>query len=578
MKILGLGERLVRSGVITPEQLQIVLAEQKRFDRRFGDLALELGFATPEQVAIVVAEMSGVRYEQLAGRTPDPALAQLVPEQVARRHHLVPLARNDSSLVVVMANPLDVQAVDRLRAQTGLDIEVAVSSDKQISDAQDALYIDDQGAVRLDQAIDLARKAVDGEKDRGERELAPIIELVEGLLIEGFRRRATDVHLEPEERVVRVRYRVDGVLLPGPTLPMDLKSTVTARMKILSDLDISESRLPQDGRIRMTLGRRVYDLRVSTIPTVHGENIVLRVLDKSNVIKGLEAIGMSARDLEMFTTLIATQAGMILVTGPTGSGKTTTLYSALASLDASRTKIATLEDPVEYELPMVRQSQVNEKAGFGFAEGLRALLRQDPDTIFVGEMRDAETSGIAVRAAMTGHLVMSTLHTTSALGTLPRLVQMGIPPDLLLTSIRGLMAQRLVRLVCVSCTEEHEPDPALVHRLGLSDLSGATFRRGAGCPQCSGTGYRGRTGLYEVVRMTPELGDAFASGASATAMARIACRDGTRFLRDHGLEQAFAGITTLDEVLRATADAPASGREVDALDTADVLEGAAAHA
>ena len=365
--------------------------------------------------------------------------------------------------------------------------------------------------------------------------------------------------MEPEERLTRVRYRVDGVLLSGPSLPTALHTAVMARTKILAGLDIGESRLPQDGRIRLEIGRKKIDLRVSTIPTIRGENLVLRVLDKSNVVLGLDAIGMGEQDLENLRGLLSTQTGMILVTGPTGSGKTTTLYSALSSLDAVHNKVATLEDPVEYELPMIRQSQVNEKTGFGFSSGLRALLRQDPDIIFVGEMRDGETASIAVRAAMTGHLVMSTLHTTSALGTLPRLVQMGVPVELLTTSVRGLLAQRLVRVICESCIREHRPDPAVVRRLGL-DQAPPGLLSGQGCDACSGTGYRGRTGLYELVRMTPTLAQAFGAGRSMGELAAIAAADGTRFLRQHGLELAVAGRTTLEEVLRATADAPSPDR------------------
>ncbi len=559
MAILRFGERLVRAGVITPEQLETLLVEQRGSDLSIGQLAVRLGFATPEQIAEVLAEMTGLRYESLARRRPDPALAELVDETFARERLLVPIARDGDRLTIALANPLDVVAIDRVRERTGLEVEAVVSSDREIRLFLDELYGRGSGGDRLDDLVEAARRALLDRDEHGGRELGPVRELVEELLREAVRRRATDVHVEPEERGVRVRYRVDGVLVPAVTLPADLRATVTARLKILADLDISESRLPQDGRIRMELEGRTIDLRVSTIPCVHGENVVLRLLDKANVVKGLDRLGMPPGVLERFQALLATRTGMILVTGPTGSGKTTTLYSAIASLDAERSKIATLEDPVEYELPLVRQSQVHEKAGFTFAAGLRALLRQDPDVIFVGEMRDAETASIAVRAALTGHLVLSTLHTTSSLATLARLAQMGVPQDLVITSVRGILAQRLVRVVCDSCAEEDHPDPMVLRRLGLGpgDLDGATLRRGAGCARCNGTGFRGRTGLYELVVMSPRLADAFASGAPPGELAGIAAAEGTRFLRDDGLARAFAGITTLEEVLRATADAPA---------------------
>ncbi len=562
MAILRFGERLVRAGVITPEQLEALLAEQRGSDLSIGQLAVRLGFATPEQIAEVLAEMTGLRYESLARRHPDPALAGLVDEEFARQRQLVPVARDGNRLTVALANPLDVVAIDAVRELTGLEVEAIVSSDREIRAFQDELYGRPDGTDRFAELVEAARRALLDRDERGGRELGPVRELVEELLREAVRRRATDIHVEPEERGVRIRYRVDGMLVPAITLPSDLRATVTARLKILADLDISESRLPQDGRIRMDLEGRTIDLRVSTIPCVHGENVVLRLLDKANVVKGLDRLGMASVDLDRFRSLLATQAGMILVTGPTGSGKTTTLYSAIASLDAERFKIATLEDPVEYELPLVRQSQVHEKAGFTFAAGLRALLRQDPDIIFVGEMRDPETASIAVRAALTGHLVLSTLHTTSALSTLARLAQMGIPQDLVITSVRGILAQRLVRLVCEACAEDDDPDPMVLRRLGLAatDLAGATLRRGRGCARCNGTGFRGRTGLYELIVMTPDLADAFATGAAPGELARIAAAGGTRFLRDDGLEKARAGLTTLEEVLRATADAPARAR------------------
>lgn len=553
MAILRLGERLVRAGVLSEEQLEIALAQQKRDARPLGALVVSLGFGSAKDVSRVVAEMAGTEYVALEERVLDESLAEVVDEGMARERHLVPIERDGSRLTVALVNPLDIITVDKVREATRLDIHVVVSTDTEITEAQDKLY-GKVGHRNFDAEIEAALEAVQQGDMAGNRELRPVMSLVENILAEGVRRRATDIHIEPEEHSVRIRYRVDGTLVQGPSLPVELKNSVAARLKIVADLDISESRKPQDGRIRMEVSRRSIDLRMSTMPCVHGENIVLRILEKSNVVRGLESIGMPKDVLENFKALLATHSGMILVTGPTGSGKTTTLYSALTALDATRDKIATLEDPVEYELPMIRQSQIAEKAGFGFAGGLRALLRQDPDIIFVGEMRDLETAEIAVRAALTGHMVMSTLHTTSALGTLPRLMQMGLPVDLLCTSIRGLMAQRLVRVVCASCSEPDEVDPLTWRRLGRPLLEGANLRKGAGCASCSGTGMRGRIGIYELVRMTPAIAEALANHASVPELMRVAAREGTRFLREDGLAKAFAGITTLEEVLRATAD------------------------
>lgn len=547
-----IGDVLIEAGAVTPEQLRLALSEQKRCHKQLGELVVDLGFATHAQLSQALAVLANARYMPLATVEPDPSLGELIDLQFATQRRLVPIALDGRLLTIAVVNPLDIVAVDHVRERTGLDVEIVVATEQDIATVQGRLYRAEDTREALDQLIETSERAVTGEQDSNE--LAPVIRLVEALIEEAVRQRATDIHFEPEARVVRIRCRVDGVLLTLASLPLALRSAATARLKILAGLDISESRLPQDGRIQIPIGRRRFDMRVSTIPTVHGENVVLRVLDKTNLVKGLDALGMGEGELEALKQLLATQSGMVLVTGPTGSGKTTTLYSSLTTLDASRYKVATLEDPVEYELPLIRQCQVQEKIGFGFAEGLRSLLRQDPDVIFVGEMRDTETAGIAVRAALTGHLVLSTLHTTCSIGTLNRLVQMEIPKDLIATSLRGVLAQRLVRRVCSNCAEPAAPDPVLFRRLGLSPDATGNWRVGRGCERCSNTGYLGRTGVYELVRMTPRLSDAFAVGRPLGELTAIAAAEGTRFLRTHGMELAAAGTTTLEEVRRATAD------------------------
>jgi type II secretion system protein E len=383
-----------------------------------------------------------------------------------------------------------------------------------------------------------------------EAEQAPVVKLVNMILIQAVKDKASDIHIEPDEDKLRVRFRIDGILHEVSTPPKNLQGVVISRIKILSKMDIAESRKPQDGRMQLRMENKRLDVRVNSFPTIHGENIVMRLLDKSSVLLGLQDLGIAGKDFEELNKLIHLPYGIILVTGPTGSGKTTTLYSSLATINSMELNIITVEDPVEYELPLIRQTQVNPKAGLTFATGLRAILRQDPDVIMVGEIRDKETADIAVQASLTGHLVFSTLHTNDAPSALPRLIDMGVETFLLATSIYGILAQRLVRAICKDCKEPYQPTAELLKELGIKEK--AAFYKGKGCPACKGSGYAGRMGIYELLIMSEQLRKMVVARASTDEIRAEARKEGMRTLREDGLEKAKAGITTIEEVLRVT--------------------------
>ncbi|MBI5904072.1 MAG: type II/IV secretion system protein [Deltaproteobacteria bacterium] len=382
---------------------------------------------------------------------------------------------------------------------------------------------------------------------------APIIRLVDQIFLSAVQEAATDIHMEPEERIFRLRFRVDGKLRMGPSLPKMLQPAVTARVKILSAMNIAETRQPQDGKINFFVGKRKIDLRVSTLPTVHGENLVLRVLDKSKLVLGLESLGFDEKTLARLRKAIESRNGIVTVCGPTGSGKTTTLYSALSYINGLDRSIITLEDPVEYELPIIRQCQINVKAGLTFASGLRSILRHDPDVILVGEMRDSETVELAVRAALTGHLVFSTLHTNDAAGAIPRLINMGQEPFLVASSLRAIIGQALIRLNCPACREEYKPSPETIERAGLPQESiHGIFLRGKGCDQCGQTGFRGRVGVYELLEVTPEITRLVMKRANSQDLLEVATSEGMTTMREDGVAKAMRGLTTLEEVVQLT--------------------------
>lgn len=552
-----LGQRLIEAGLINETQLQAAMREQQRTRETLGTILIRLGFVDEEAVAAAIAAQARVKYVDLGQYSPQPEATQRVQENFARQKRLIPISFVGKALVVAMANPLDVLALDELRHLAKGPVEVVGAAESQVKKALDRAYGAGMGWKEVvEQSLQhVARKAGEalGESEVGQE--PPIIRLIDNLISRAVQDGATDIHVEPEEKVVRTRFRVDGILRHAPHLPKELQGAITARIKVMANLDIAENRLPQDGRISFNAGGRDVDLRVSTFPTTQGENVVLRILDRSKLVLGLEQLGFAPDQLTTFKRLLMHPNGIILASGPTGSGKTTTLYSGLTYLNSEEQNIMTIEDPVEYEIPGIRQSQVNVKAGLTFGAGLRSILRQDPDVIMVGEMRDEETVEIAIRAALTGHLVFSTLHTNDAAGAIPRLTDMGAAPFLVSSALILVVAQRLVRVICTNCKEEAPPDPVLIRRLGLQAKEGELkVFQGKGCDKCDQTGYRGRIGLYELLTVTPELTPLILERADAGTIRRAARAQGMRTMVEDGIRKAIRGLTTLEEVARESVD------------------------
>ncbi len=548
-----LGERLISMGIITPDQLELALKEQKRTGKYLGEVINSLGLATQEAVQTALAMQSGVNYVNLKDYLIDSEALRLVPESFARKHMLIPLSVEGDTLSVAMANVFDLPTIDELQQMTGYFIDVNAASETDIQYAIDQYY---GKAQTLEEVIQEAVRIAETEgapalgEDAG---AAPVIRLVDHLILDGIKQRATDIHIEPERQVVRTRYRIDGILQQGISLPKTLQSALAARIKIMAGINIAESRVPQDGRILFHVGKRTIDLRISTMPTIYGEDIVIRILDKENLILGLDKLGFSPEHIRTYKQLINRPHGIILVTGPTGSGKTTTLYSTLSHINSLERSIITLEDPVEYELTVIRQTQVNPKAGLTFATGLRSILRHDPDVIFIGEMRDSETADMAIRSALTGHLVLSTLHTNDAVGSVPRLLNMGVEPFLLASALIAVIAQRLVRVICPNCKTPYQPEERLLKRFKIPRDTGITFYHGEGCPSCKKTGYRGRIGIFEILNVTPSIESLIMERKDSMVIKKAALSEGFITMEEDGIRKAKEGVTTLEEVERVVA-------------------------
>ena len=545
------GQQLIRAGLISEDQLEFALAEQARGGDRLGVVMRRLNLVTEDAMTRVLAEAAGIEYINLRLQSIDPTIIESIPEQYARDKKLFPVSSDEGSITVAMADPLDVGAVDDVGRMTAQFVKVVSSSEFDILTTIDKYY----GAGRETEDIENLIKeatsqadAVGGDTREDLAMVAPVVKLIDSIIIDGVRKRATDIHFEPEKNMMRIRFRVDGVLHQGPYIPKKLERAVLSRIKIMGNLNISESRLPQDGKATIEIYSKPIDLRIGTFPTIFGENIVLRVLNKEQLTIGLEKLGFSKANLERLVEAIEHPNGIVLVTGPTGSGKTTTLYAALLRISTPERKIITLEDPVEYELPLIRQSQINVRAGLTYAAGLRAILRQDPDTVLVGEMRDNETVDTAIRAALTGLLVFSTLHTNDAASTVPRLLDMGVEPYLVASSVVGIIVQRLVRQICEFCREPTEPDPRLLRRMSAPK---AEFFKGAGCSNCENTGYRGRTAVSEVMLMNEHIQKAIMDQVAASEIHRLAREGGMIAMQEDGLAQAREGLTTIDEIARS---------------------------
>jgi type IV pilus assembly protein PilB len=569
-----LGDLLVREKIITSEQLNAALKEQKQNGARLGSVLVKLGMVSEEDVTNFLSRQYGVPAINLSFFEIDPQVTKLIPYETARRYQILPLSRAGASLTIAMVDPTNVFAVDDIKFMTGLNIEPVVASENAINEGIEKAYnspVDDD-ASQLENVMQSFEDMEEGDletvseggNELGAAELeraadeAPIVKLANIILSDAVKKGASDIHMEPYEKEYRVRYRIDGVLQTVMKPPLRLKDAVTSRLKIMAKLDISEKRLPQDGRIMLKMkvnGKpKELDYRVSTLPTLWGEKIVMRLLDKENLRLDMTKLGFEQESLTKFQHAIMKPYGMVLVTGPTGSGKTNTLYSSVARLNQVDTNIMTAEDPVEFQLAGINQVQMKEQIGLNFAAALRAFLRQDPNIILVGEIRDFETAEIAVKAALTGHLVLSTLHTNDAPSTISRLMNMGIEPFLVATSVNLICAQRLVRRICSNCKEELEvPEQALIDA-GYSpeEVKTTKIYHGKGCTTCNKGGYKGRTGLYEVMEINDEMRELILVGASALELKKKAIELGMITLRRSGLIKVALGQTTMEEVLRET--------------------------
>lgn len=557
-----LGEILIQEGLLTEEQCQQVLSEQKSSGHRLGYLLVKQGLVEENAITKVLARQYRMPAVDLSRFEVDPHISKLIPSDMALKHTVLPLKREGRTLTVAMADPTNLGLIEDLKFITRYDLFPVIAgeytlrkliekqyetSDQQLSDLLRDMEEDD---------IEIIEEQEDEIATQAQIEDAPVVKLINGFLIDAVKRGASDIHIEPFEHELRVRYRIDGALLEVMRPPIKMRAALTSRVKILSQLNIAERRLPQDGRLKLKMGNRVIDFRVSTLPVLFGEKIVLRILDKGNLTLDLSTFGFEPKAEKDLMTAIANPYGMVLVTGPTGSGKTTTLYSALSQINKIDVNIMTAEDPVEYNLEGINQVQVRNDIGLTFAAALRSFLRQDPNIIMIGEIRDLETGSIAIKAALTGHLVLSTLHTNDAPSTVTRMIDMGIEAFNVASAVNLVAAQRLVRRVCKQCQQEvtYDEDELRALSTDVDSLSDITFMRGEGCDACGGTGYAGRAGLYEVMAMSPDLRKLILQAASVADIREKAIEEGMLTLRMDGIKKIERGITTLEEVVKETAE------------------------
>jgi type IV pilus assembly protein PilB len=555
-----LGDILLDGGLVSRDQLDVAVAEQQRVGRSLGRVLVDQGVLTESQLVASLAAQIGMRFVDLSDIQIDGSALARVPGAVARRHTAMPIAFEDGKLVVAMADPANVFAIDDIRSVAGngghIDVKPVVATRNDIVAAIDRYYRAGDELDDLSTEMDLVEEEEDLSKVKEITEDAPIVRYVNLLITQAIQDRASDIHLEPTETDLRVRYRIDGVLHEVMRSPRAIQSGVISRLKIMSDINIAERRIPQDGRLSVSAHGKKVDLRVATLPTVWGEKVVMRILDNSTARMDLEDLGFSPHNFKIFEKSYVKPYGMILVTGPTGSGKSTTLYATLNVVNKPEVNIITVEDPVEYRLPGVNQVQVNPKAGLSFAAALRSILRSDPDIVLIGEIRDHETAQIAIEASLTGHLVLSTLHTNDAPSAITRLTEMGIEPFLVGSALDCVLAQRLARRLCSRCKEPYQPTREQLDSIGYrprDDDPDPTFFRPVGCSTCSKTGYKGRLALHEVMAMTDEIERLTVERASSTTITAVAIEQGMRVLREDGLLKASQGITSLDEIFRVVA-------------------------
>ena len=578
-----IGELLLKEKIITPEQLQQALAQQKSNGGKLGYNLVKMGFVTDDEIISLLSKQYGVPSINLSRFEVDAAVIKLIPGETALKYQIVPLSRAGATLTIAMTDPTNVFAMDDIKFMTGYTVEPVVASEAAVMEAIQKYYPSAKSPVTVSTALEAANKAlaetsdpatadpneievidavaeVDPETLAKQGEEAPVVRLVNIILTSSIEKGASDIHIEPYERELRIRFRIDGILYNIMSPPMKFRDAIVSRLKIMAKLDIAEKRLPQDGRIKIRIRfvenepPKEIDFRVSILPTLFGEKIVMRLLDKEKLMLDMTKLGFDAQSLAKFDAAILRPWGMVLVTGPTGSGKTNTLYSSIAKVNTPQTNIMTAEDPVEFNFAGVNQVQIRENIGLNFAAALRSFLRQDPNIILVGEIRDFETAEIAVKAALTGHLVLSTLHTNDAPSTINRLMNMGIEPFLVASSVHLICAQRLVRRICSKCKEELPMQPQVLVQAGFTPEDAASVKpmKGAGCEKCNNTGYKGRVGLYEVMEITEELRELILVGASGLELRRKAIDEGMLTLRASGLRQVKEGVTTIEEVVRET--------------------------
>ncbi|MEI6669865.1 MAG: GspE/PulE family protein [Acidobacteriota bacterium] len=546
-----IGQLLVATHAITQDQLDQALDQQRQTGARLGDVLVSMRYVSEEHLAKALADEARVPFASLDGVTPDPAAASLVPEKLARQSLVLPLSKTDSQLRVAQADPFDVMAIDQLQRGTDLAIDVVCAPRDAILRLMDLAY-GPSTASPLQPLIEEALALIGNPLREVATEDSPIVKLIDTVIEAAVRAEASDLHIEPEEQTIHLRHRVDGVLVHIDEVPKELQAPMVSRLKVMAGLDIAEQRLPQEGRITQMVAGRSVDFRVSSFPTVFGEKVAIRVLEKEKLIRPIEDLGFNRRNLILLRDLLSRSRGIVLVTGPTGAGKTTTLYSALNILGGRAKNIMTVEDPVEYEFPSIRQTQVRPRAGLTFATAIRSLLRQDPDVIMIGEIRDPETAQLAVRAALSGVLVFSTLHTQDSAGAVPRLMDMGVEPYLLASAVAGVVAQRLVRVICPHCKTPASYPSDMLAKVNLSPSDGVVFYKGAGCDRCGQTGYRGRTGVSEILMVDPAIHELIRQRADSRLIKEAATKGGFRSLLDDALSKAVLGYTTLDDVVRVS--------------------------
>jgi type IV pilus assembly protein PilB len=556
-----LGDTLVEAGLITADQLKEALQKQKSRGIRLGRVLVEMNLATDESIARTLARQMNITYLNLNETTLPPEVLTTIPEGIVRTHNLVPISLDGNRLSITMADPLDVFIIDEINYQTGYEVEVLISSESQIEAAIRHYYgasdtiqaaVDTLAAEKKDEVVHLDESFFNTFDIGSGDASVPIINLVNTVIQQAISDKASDIHVEPDEDLIRVRYRIDGMLMELMKAPKNIQGELISRLKIMAQMDISEKRLPQDGRIKVKVKDTGIDLRVSSLPTMYGEKIVIRILDKSRLQLTLDQVGFDEELLGLFKTLSKSPNGIILMTGPTGSGKTSTLYAALNFIKTGSVNITTVEDPVEYQIPTLNQVQVRPEIGLTFARALRSILRQDPNVILVGEIRDFETAQIAIEAALTGHLVLSTLHTNDAASAVTRLIEMGVEPYLVASAIVGVGAQRLIRKICSGCKTAQTAEGPFLSEMQELGLQPNQFFRGTGCLTCRKTGYLGRTAIHEIMTINDEIHAMILDSASARTIRAAAVQSGMRTMRIDGMRKVMKGVTTMEEVTRLT--------------------------